>query len=120
MAELWPSTLPQCFLGDSVSWQVGDGRLRTQMEAGPAKSRRRTSAVSDRLTGQMLLTTAQWDELKTFVKTTLLESDTFTFPHPDGGSGTDLLVRFGDSQPGAVRIGRGRYVATLDLEVLPQ
>jgi len=119
MAEVWPSTLPQCFLADTVSWQLGDGRLRTTMEAGPAKARRRTSAVSDRLAGDMKMTTIQWEDLKTFVKTTLQESDAFTFPNPDGGSGTDLLVRLGDNEPGAVRVGRGFWIVTLDLEVLP-
>lgn len=122
MAEVWPATLPQCFITDTVTWQLGDGRLRTPMEAGPAKSRRRSSAVSDHLSGQMKLSAAQWADLKTFVRTTVQDSDTFTFPDPDGGgaSGTDLLVRFGESEPGAARLGRGFWMVSLDLEVLPQ
>lgn len=117
MAEEWPSTLPQCFLGGTVAWQLGDGRLRTPMEAGPAKSRLRTSAVSDVLTGQMKLSAAQWLDLKLFVKTTLLETDTFTFPDPDGGSG-GILVRLADGMPGAQRMGRV-WLVSLQLEVLP-
>lgn len=90
------------------------------METGPAKGRPRSSAVSDVLRGNMKMTTAQWRELQTFFKVTIIRSGTFTFPDPDGGSGTDLLVRFGDSVPGAVRVGRGFYVASIELEVLPQ
>ena len=58
MAELWPAELPQCFVSGTVQWQMGDGRLRTPMETGPAKSRLRTSAVSDVLTGTMRFTNA--------------------------------------------------------------
>lgn len=122
MAELWPSTLPRCMIPSSVSWQVGDGRLRTPVEAGPAKQRRRTSAVSDRLSGQMKMTKEQWADLKDFVSVTLQGSDPFLFADPDGGgsTGDDMLVRFADSMPKAERLGRSYWLVTLDLEVLPQ
>jgi hypothetical protein len=119
MAEAWPDDLPQCLLPDTVAWQIGDGRLRTPMDAGPGKSRARTSAVSDQLSGQLLLTAAQRATLTTFVKVTLLGgTGTFTFRDPDGGSG-DLLVRFADALPEMSRAGRGHWLATLQLEVLP-
>lgn len=119
MAELWPETLPQCFIEGSVAWQLGDGRLRTAMDAGPAKSRLRTSAVSDVLIGTMKFTAAQWVDFKEFVSITILRSDPFLFPNPDdAASGSELLVRFGDSLPAGART-RGYYVAQLELEVLP-
>lgn len=118
MAELWPSTLPQCFLANSVQWAIGEGRLRTPMEAGPAKQRRRTSAVSDALTGQMRMTRQQWSDFMHFVDVTVQGGiDAFTFPNPDA-PGQTLLVRIGDSMPSGQRVG-GQYVVSVQLEVLP-
>ncbi|SEP21333.1 hypothetical protein SAMN04487843_108203 [Methylobacterium sp. ap11] len=42
---VWPSELPQRVLASGYSETMGEGRLRTQMEAGPMKVRRRFSAV---------------------------------------------------------------------------
>ncbi len=41
----WPSDLPQRVLADSFSETLADGRLRTAMETGHAKSRRRFSSA---------------------------------------------------------------------------
>ena len=43
---VWPSELPQHVLASGYSESLGEGRLRTQMEAGPMKVRRRFSAVA--------------------------------------------------------------------------
>lgn len=41
MIPFWPAELPQRVLADNYSESLGDGRLRTPMEAGPPKIRRR-------------------------------------------------------------------------------
>ncbi len=43
---VWPAELPQRVLASGYSESLGDGRLRTQMETGPMKVRRRFSAVA--------------------------------------------------------------------------
>lgn len=45
MIPYWPSDLPQRVLADSFSEGLADGRLRTAMETGHAKSRRRFSSA---------------------------------------------------------------------------
>lgn len=45
MIPYWPSDLPQRVLADNFSEGLADGRLRTSMETGPGKSRRRFSAA---------------------------------------------------------------------------
>lgn len=117
MAEIWPAELPQCFLPGSVQWLLGDARLRTPMEAGPVKTRRRTSAVSDLLQGDMKFTLAQWQRFKTFVRVDIQDADTFEFPDVDGASGS-LLVKLAEGMPSGNKF-RGGYLATLQLEVLP-
>lgn len=43
---VWPAELPQRVLASGYSEGLGDGRLRTQMETGPMKVRRRFSSVA--------------------------------------------------------------------------
>ncbi|GJE00541.1 hypothetical protein [Methylobacterium isbiliense] len=45
MIPVWPADLPQRFRAADSSFGFGDGRLRTPMDAGPPKVRRRFSAV---------------------------------------------------------------------------
>lgn len=122
MAENWPADLPQCFLDGTVNLTLGDGRLRTPTDAGPAKSRLRSSAVSDFVTGDMKMTRDQKNSLMTFFKTTVLQGDPFNFPDFDAGptsGGTDILVRFGNSVPSGQKIGGGYWIMSIELEILP-
>lgn len=50
MIPYWPSDLPQRVLADTYSEGLPDGRLRTQMETGHAKSRRRFSSAAKPVT----------------------------------------------------------------------
>jgi hypothetical protein len=118
MPETWPATVPHCFTFDSLVAGLPDGRLRSQTDAGPAKVRRRSSAMPRPLAGQLVMTYAQWADLETFATvTTDGGALPFTFPSPTGG--TDLLVRFGESLPTWRRYGIGKVMVDLQLEVLP-
>lgn len=77
---IWPTSLPQ-------SPQKGFAEtggvlvLRTPMDAGPAKQRRR-GARPQGLQVTFIMTTAQTQTLETFVKTTLQGTARFGFTHP--------------------------------------
>lgn len=115
MPEIWPDTLPKCFLVGTEQEQPGDTRIRSAPEAGPAKQRPRSTAAVDMLSGTMKMSAAQWETLKTFGKVTLMQwSLPFLFPDEAGA-----LVRFGESIPGATKVAGTVRTVPLQLEVLP-
>lgn len=63
---VWPSRLPQAVLQEGFSVGFGDGRLKTGMDAGPGKSRRRFSAVARPVTASFVIRLDQLPILETF------------------------------------------------------
>lgn len=117
MAELWPVTLPQSFLMSSYTEQLGDGRLKTSMDRGPAKMRRVSSIPPAALSGQMRMNGDQVRTLETFFKTTTL-GGTLVFTFPSQRAGAVLQCRFADNPPSWTRAGINRYLVTLQLEAV--
>jgi len=110
---VWPENLP-CGLLLDMTEAIGDGRLRSQPDMGPAIVRRRTSSMPKQRSGQMLMTGAQWLSLQAFGESDLLGwSLPFVFPHADGD-----LLRFADL-PSARRVASNRWMVDLKFEVLP-
>ncbi len=92
--DVWPVGLPQKLLMEGNSYQIGDGRLRTQPSAGVSIDRQRFTAVVDLLSGSMLMTDAQIATMTTFIKTTLLGGSLpFTFPDQFNSPAT-ITVKF--------------------------
>jgi hypothetical protein len=56
---LWPGILPQQLLISGYGEQFADQVLRTQMDAGPAKARRRFTAAPRPISGEIVVTPAQ-------------------------------------------------------------
>lgn len=112
----WPSTLPQSFDSNSFEEGLPDNRLEHDMEYGPPKRRRRTTANVYPLSGTMLLDDTQWAALKTFFKTTVAEVEAFDFPNPDGGSA--ISVVFAQAPKRKYR-APGLWRVSLMLEVQP-
>ena len=116
--NVWPATLPQRMDVDGYQESLGDGRLRSQSDAGPAKVRRRFSAVPRPLSVSTELTSAQLATFKTFVVTTLA-GGTLPFQMPaQSGTGT-WIVQFAQTMPGWTAIPGGRWRLSLDLVILP-
>src|SRR6185369_15482478 len=115
MVDAWPAGLPQCFLRPGPQTSVGDGRIRSTPDTGPAIVRRRSSAIPKSLRGQMKLNPAELDTLLVFGETTLSGwSLPFTFPHTSGD-----LMRFGESLPSYSRVAANTFMVELSFEILP-
>jgi hypothetical protein len=93
----WPSTLPQYLSKNDFADALPDNVIASTVDVGPAILRRRTTSNSAVLSGSMLMTAGQWDDLATFFTTTVKETLPFNFPDPDG-SGT-ISVRFKQGAP---------------------
>jgi hypothetical protein len=118
VAETWPSSLPQIPLADSVSYVAHENSIRTQMEAGVAKLRRRYTAVGDDVTLAVMCTRAQVDTLQAFYETTLSVVGVFTWKHFRKPGWPDASYRF-KAPPRFAPAGGTVWKAELELERLP-
>ncbi len=113
----WPAELPQDVLRKGYEEAFPDVTVRTEMDVGPAKVRRRYTAGVSPFSAPILMTRAQVAVLKIFHVTTLLGGSLpFDFEHP-----RELVtVTFRFLSPPRIMALRGDWwQATLDLEILP-
>ncbi len=93
MATSWPDTLPQQPLVKGFSGTVQDTLIRTSMDAGPEKIRRRFTAASEYFTLTWFMTKQQLNTFRSFFKDTIADgSIEFEMNHPI--TGETVLVRF--------------------------
>lgn len=115
MPAEWPETLPTSFFAESISEGIGEGRLVSSMDAGPAKMRRRSSAMPRPMSGTMRMTSEQWEDLREFVETDLL-GGSLAFTMTCGT--VEKLVRFTE-MPSRTWFAAGKWAVSINLEVLP-
>lgn len=116
MAILWPATLPTKPLQEGYSEQMPDMRLKSSMDKGPGKLRRKSAALPWPMDVRMLLSGEQVEYLTTFVDDTLQGGTLrFSFTHPR--TGAEVEVRFNE-MPKITPSGM-KWLADFKLEVLP-
>lgn len=114
---VWPVTLPSSPLVEGFREVPPETVLRSSMDQGPAKLRRRTTAGTGTLSMIYMLTRAQVDTLKDFFNDTLAGGTLgFDFTHPV--SGTGLTCRF-RQMPAYAPVNSEFFRASIELEVLP-
>lgn len=114
---VWPISLPQSPLADSFRETVADNTIRSQVDQGPAKLRRRATAAVGLISCGFLLDKMESAVLSDFYKTGLSGGVLpFTFRHPrTGGS---ITCRF--KSPPIFAANTGDYFRiTLELEIMP-
>lgn len=112
----WPSTLRDLWLKDGFREIPPKNMIRTKMDVGPAKVRRRTTSNVRQFLGRMFLTSALVVVLDDFFVTST-KSGTLTIELKHPRTGTTGTYRF-VNEPQYVSRNRG-YVATIQLELLP-
>ena len=112
----WPTTIPTCQANYSEVRM--DGTLRSQMETGPAKTRRRFTATPVFLSLNYLLNAAQVETLDDFyANITLQGSERFGFTHPRRQ--VPVQARFMGPPEFSASDGGLLYRAAVNLEILP-
>ena len=112
----WPATLPSDVLQGYVEGG-GKSLLRTTMDAGPAKQRRRFTAVARPFQVTIELTRAQVAAFDSFVTTTLQGASLpFDWTHPR--KGTAVTFRFTEEPDMRHHVGE-LWRVPLKLEILP-
>lgn len=117
MTIVWPVTLPEAPLLEGFQETAAATAIRTDMEQGPAKVRRRTTAGVGKLSMRYLLSKAEVVALETFYDATLGGGAlSFSFTHPR--TGASLSCRFTEP-PQYVTTNGDHFLAALTLETLP-
>jgi len=117
----FPSSLPGLEIGAELTQQ--QGFIRSPMDSGPTKQRKRFTAVSRYFSGTMLLTKAQKETLETFYQDTIsYGADTFTYTDPVDNS-TSVNARFMQPPSYSALVGGTDGVqlwrANVSIELLP-
>lgn len=114
----WPSGLP--FLRVGLEDQASDNVLRTDMDAGPAKLRRRWSVDRRFVTGTQYYTGSQRATLETFYG----NNDVLEWDHEDPSSGSTSSYRFAGRPSFRLVAGNDTstsrlWEASVPLEIMP-
>ena len=116
----WPTTLPQCPLNQGYKENIGSLIIRSGMDAGPAKMRRRGNRPQT-MSLKFSMNQTQIDTLDTFINDTIKAVGRFDFTHPRKGS--LVSVRFIPGQSGELYtidyVNYDIWFVSMDFEVLP-
>ena len=114
----WPGGLSQDVLTDGLEETWGNNLLRTPMESGPAKARRRFTAEVKPLALVLEFARADVETFRTFFETTLQGGALpFDWTHPRTGAA--ITLRFIPPFPVTPNRGAKFWRAALRLEILP-
>jgi len=117
MAQTWPATVPTDIHVGSFREELPDNLLRTSMDVGPDKLRRRTTANIRPWTGSIIMTKSQLATFDTFYVSTLASGSlTFTFAHPRTAASSEM--RFANI-PTYTPIGGDYWEMSAQWEILP-
>lgn len=117
MAQSWPITLQQLLSEANFGYEISDTAVRTDMDVGPQKVRRRFTRPVNFLTGSIYLTIAQYSIFYTFYNTTLNGGVLpFEFLHPVTKELKEWRFKGGAR---VSSIGGGNFVVEFTWEELP-
>lgn len=112
----WPETLPQALLMDSYEESAPDVLIKSNVETGPAKVRRRVTAAIRPIKGHQIMNDEQLGIFKVFFNSTLYGGAMrFTWTDPTGDDPVEM--RFVDAPSWASQ--DGYYRVEMNLEILP-
>lgn len=113
---VWPSTLQQAVNRDSFSYKKGSTVLKSDVDIGPSKIRRRFTRSVDTMTCTIWLTVAEYTTFENFFNIEVAGGATaFNFNHPI--TGAQLLVRF-VTEPDYRPVGGTTFAVGFNLEVI--
>lgn len=116
MPATWPVSIQQLLNESGFSLQVGNTVLRSDMEIGPAKVRRRMTKSNDILSATIILNHSEYHTFYTFFDVSLNGGATsFNFAHPITGVLTEFRFR---KEPVFRSIGGGNFEVAMEWESL--
>ena len=114
----WPASLPQRILQRGYRESLTDNVIRTSVDAGPEKRRKRFTAAVRPLSGSMTMTSAQLDTMMTFYDTDIGSGSlAFDFNAPRDQA-TTISVAF-QRPPAWTNLGGDSYQVNLEMDIQP-
>ncbi len=115
----WPVSLQQKLEADGFNFRLGNTRVATEMDVGPAKVRSRFTDAVDVYDCQVTLDHDEIATFKTFYKTTL-SNGSLPFLFNDPFTAVEEIFRFVPGQDPVIRPLGGRvYTLSMSWEKLP-
>jgi hypothetical protein len=111
----WPELLPDGLLADGFTKQPQSSVIRTTMDAGPKKSRRRYTARTVRFTGNQIFDSAELAVFEQFYNTVLADG-VLRFYFTDSTSNETAVFRFTEDY--TVVDADGLFAVSVQLERL--
>ena len=117
MADVtWPSTFPQAPLLEGFKETPPDNLLRTEMDQGPAKARRRSTSAVRPITWPTVMTTSQVSAFEDFYTNTIKGGALrFNITHPR--TNATVEARIISIEPYRV-LSHNRSLITIEMEFL--
>jgi hypothetical protein len=114
----WPTSLPDYVLAEGYQESAADNAIRSEMDVGPSKTRRRTTGAPIPIAARLRLTLAQRADLLAFFHTDTADGSlSFDWVHPVTRAAAAMRFL---KPPVFTPAARGqRYYASLELEILP-
>lgn len=114
----WPAALPQTLFVGGYGQTYPNVTIKSDMDAGPAKVRRRFTAGVEPVSGTMLMDATELAALDTFFTTTLLGGSLrFSWTTPPAHT-VSCEMRFTEP-PTWTAVEPGTYEVSMSFEVLP-
>lgn len=88
----WPATLPG-FLSDGYSVEISDATIRTDMESGPARVRRRYTAAPDNLSCSWKFSDAQMVAFREFFENDIMHGALWFDVGVMNGTTTAIVIK---------------------------
>lgn len=114
-ATVWPASLPQLPRPDDYEETLADNTVRSSVDVGPAKLRRRTTSNPDAFTLSYDMVSSQVADLITFYRDTLVGgTQSFDMTHPRTG----LLDKWRFTGPPKIKAQGEDWIVNVTLEQL--
>lgn len=116
--QTWPASLPQELLISGFSERPPKTHIRGDMDQGPPKMRRRSTASSRPINGELLLTQSELETLDDFYINTL-DGGTLRFDWKHPRTGNSVEMRFRERPTYNEALSNDLYRVAMKLEVMP-
>lgn len=117
MAQTWPPALSNYVLHDGYSESPPDNALRTEMDDGPVKTRRKSIAARRPIQVKKHMYKTEVATFDTFYDTTCVNGTlSFDWVHPRTGSVVEMMFT---SPPVYESLGGTAWMVSMNLEILP-
>lgn len=117
MIPSWPDELPRHFERQGYAADLGEGRGRSRPTLGPAKMRRRSRAVPEKISGKMRMRRWQLQRFLDFYNDDI-GGGVLPFLFPDPMGGLPILVQWGEETPKRANVAGDWWELGLALDKL--